>query len=99
MLSQFFLDRHGSYGMPLLSSNDLTVIDWGPKTAKLGFLTHMQPNGDFGIWVKFQSTLYNREDLKVFLDGEPSMLDLCYIAIGCAVLLVFWAFTKACEKL
>ena len=73
MLSQFFLDRHGSYGMPLLSSNDLTVIDWGPKTAKLGFLTHMQPNGDFGIWVKFQSTLYNREDLKVFLDGEPSV--------------------------
>ena len=27
------------------------------------------------------------------------MLDLFYIALGCAVLLVFWAFTRACDKL
>jgi len=27
------------------------------------------------------------------------MLDLFYVATGCAVLLLFWAFTKACDKL
>jgi hypothetical protein len=27
------------------------------------------------------------------------MLDLLYVVIGCAVLLLFWAFTKACDKL
>jgi len=27
------------------------------------------------------------------------MLDLFYIALGCTVLLIFWAFTKACDKL
>jgi len=27
------------------------------------------------------------------------MLDLMYVVIGCAVLLLFWAFTKACDKL
>jgi len=27
------------------------------------------------------------------------MLDLFYVLIGCMVLLVFWAFTKACDKL
>jgi len=27
------------------------------------------------------------------------MLDLFYVAIGCAVLMLFWAFTKACDKL
>jgi len=26
------------------------------------------------------------------------MLDLFYVAIGCGVLLLFWAFTKACDK-
>jgi len=27
------------------------------------------------------------------------MLDLFYVAIGCAFLLVCWVFTKACDKL
>jgi len=27
------------------------------------------------------------------------MLDLLYLAIGCVFLLLFWAFTKACDKL
>jgi len=27
------------------------------------------------------------------------MLDLFYIAIGCAFVLLCWAFTKACDKL
>jgi len=27
------------------------------------------------------------------------MLDILYVAMGCLVLLVFWAFTKACDKL
>jgi hypothetical protein len=27
------------------------------------------------------------------------MLDLFYVAIGCAFLFVCWAFTKACDKL
>jgi len=27
------------------------------------------------------------------------MLDLFYVAIGCLVLLLFWGFTKACDKL
>jgi len=27
------------------------------------------------------------------------MLDLFYIAIGCAFLLACWVFTKACDKL
>jgi len=27
------------------------------------------------------------------------MLDLFYLAIGCAFLLVCWLFTKACDKL
>jgi len=27
------------------------------------------------------------------------MLDLIYAALGCAVLFVFWAFTKACDRL
>jgi len=27
------------------------------------------------------------------------MLDLFYVAVGCLVLAVFWAFAKACDKL
>jgi len=27
------------------------------------------------------------------------MLDLFYVAVGCIVLVVCWAFTKACDKL
>jgi len=27
------------------------------------------------------------------------MLDLFYVAVGCLVLLLFWGFTKACDKL
>jgi len=27
------------------------------------------------------------------------MLDLFYLAVGCMVLLIFWAFVKACDKL
>ena len=27
------------------------------------------------------------------------MLDLFYVAVGCAFLLVCWVFTKACDKL
>jgi len=27
------------------------------------------------------------------------MLDLFYVALGCAFLLVCWLFTKACDKL
>jgi hypothetical protein len=27
------------------------------------------------------------------------MLDLFYLAVGCLALFVFWAFTKACDKL
>jgi len=27
------------------------------------------------------------------------MLDLFYVAIGCAFVLLCWAFTKACDKL
>jgi len=27
------------------------------------------------------------------------LLDLFYVVIGCLVLLVFWTFTKACDKL
>ncbi len=27
------------------------------------------------------------------------MIDLFYLVIGTAVLLIFWAFTKACDKL
>jgi len=27
------------------------------------------------------------------------MLDVFYVAVGCAFLIVCWAFTKACDKL
>jgi hypothetical protein len=27
------------------------------------------------------------------------MLDLYYVGLGCAVLVLFWAFTRACDKL
>jgi len=27
------------------------------------------------------------------------MLDLFYLATGCVVLVIFWAFAKACDKL
>jgi len=27
------------------------------------------------------------------------MLDLFYLAVGCLVLIVFWGFAKACDKL
>jgi len=27
------------------------------------------------------------------------MLDLVYVAVGCAFVLLCWAFTKACDKL
>jgi len=27
------------------------------------------------------------------------MLDLFYVAVGCGLLLLFWLFTKACDKL
>jgi hypothetical protein len=30
--------------------------------------------------------------------GDP-MLDVFYLAVGCICLVVFWYFTKACEKL
>ena len=31
--------------------------------------------------------------------SNGQMLDLFYVAIGCAFLLVCWVFTKACDKL
>ncbi len=69
MLSQFFLGRGGSYGIPLLNTNELKVVDWGPQTSSLGLLPNIQPNGQVGIWIKLKNELH--EDTRIYLDGMP----------------------------
>jgi hypothetical protein len=54
------------------SSGSFKLVDWGPRTTALGLIPNKQPDGNIGIWIKFDGTL-NPSRLELLVDGLPAI--------------------------